>query len=118
VLTSLGLEPAEQRFGDQAIGSYVAASPTGATAVLGVWVAGNVTDPFAGVINAAAAGLNTAAALNADLFAEDTRHAVAERRTQRKRSISVADAFTAQAERENCERVVGDRRHGWQRTQQ
>jgi 2-polyprenyl-3-methyl-5-hydroxy-6-metoxy-1,4-benzoquinol methylase len=42
-----------------------------------VWVAGNVTDLRAQVISSAAAGLNAAAALNADLIAEDTRTAVA-----------------------------------------
>jgi thioredoxin reductase len=61
--------------------SYVPADPTGAgaTAVPGVWVAGNVADPRAQVIVAAAAGLDAAAALNADLIAEDVRLAVAAR---------------------------------------
>ena len=61
------------------IGSYVAADPTGATAVPGVWVAGNVADLRAQVIASAAAGLNTAAMINADLIAEDVRRAVAAR---------------------------------------
>jgi hypothetical protein len=43
-------------------------------------VAGNVADLRVQVISAAAAGLNTAAAINADLIAEDTRVAVAARR--------------------------------------
>lgn len=77
VLASLGLEPVEQQFGDQVIGSYVPADPMGATAVPGVWVAGNVADLHAPVIASAAAGLKTAAAINADLIAEDTRRAVA-----------------------------------------
>ena len=59
------------------IGTAVAADPTGATAVPGVWVAGNVADPQAQVIVAAGAGLSAAAAINADLIAEDTRLAVA-----------------------------------------
>jgi hypothetical protein len=42
-----------------------------------VWVAGNVADLRAQVITSAAAGLGAAAALNADLIAEDTRAAVA-----------------------------------------
>jgi thioredoxin reductase len=83
VLASLGLKPAEQRAGGYVIGSYVPAGPAGATSVPGVWVAGNVADPQAGVINAVAAGLNTAAALNADLIGEDTRRAVT---AQRRRS--------------------------------
>jgi len=76
-LASLGLEPVEQRFGGQVIGSYVPADPMGATAVPGVWVAGNVADLHAQVIASAAAGLKTAAAINADLIAEDTRLAMA-----------------------------------------
>jgi len=112
VLTGLGLEPAEQRVGDQVIDSYVPADPAGATAVPGVWVAGNVTDPFAAVINAAAAGLTTAAAINADLIAEDTRHAVTLRRTQREQPMTMAEVFSPQAERDNCERILGARRHG------
>ncbi len=112
VLTSLGLEPAEQRVGDQVIGSYVPADPAGATAVPGVWAAGNVTDPFAAVINAAAAGLTTAAAINADLIAEDTRHGVTLRRTPRQQPMTMAEVFSPQAERDNCERILGDGRHG------
>ena len=44
-----------------------------------MWVAGNVADPRAQVIVAAAAGLDTAVALNAHLIAEDVRLAVAAR---------------------------------------
>jgi thioredoxin reductase len=90
VLRTLGLEPTEQQVDGHVMGSYVAADPTGATAVPGVWVAGNVADLRAQVISAAAAGLNTAAAINADLIAEDTRHAVAERRSR-------AEPFSAHA---------------------
>ena len=43
----------------------------------GVWVAGNVTDQMAQVVSAAAAGLHTAAQINADLITEDTATAVA-----------------------------------------
>ncbi|MER6175788.1 bifunctional NAD(P)/FAD-dependent oxidoreductase/class I SAM-dependent methyltransferase [Streptosporangium sp. NPDC001681] len=80
VLASLGLEPVEQLTGGHVIGSYVPADPTGATSVPGVWVAGNVADLRAQVIVSAASALNTAAAINADLIAEDTRHAVAAHR--------------------------------------
>jgi thioredoxin reductase len=76
VLTSLGLETVPQEMNGHVVGSCVAADPTGATAVPGVWVAGNVTDLRAQVISSAAAGLNTAAMLNADLIAEDVRIAV------------------------------------------
>ena len=47
VLTSLGLEPTEHPMG---IGSFINADPTGATAVPGVWVAGNVADLMAQVV--------------------------------------------------------------------
>jgi thioredoxin reductase len=85
VLASLGLEPAEEQVDGHVIGSYVPADPLGATAVPGVWVAGNVADLRAQVISAAAAGLNTAAAINADLIAEDTRQAVAAYRDRSER---------------------------------
>ena len=42
--------------GGHVIGSYVAADPTGATEVPGVWVAGNVANLMEQVIGAAAAG--------------------------------------------------------------
>jgi thioredoxin reductase len=77
VLTSLGLETVDLQMGGHVIGSYVPADAMGATAVPGVWVAGNVTDLKAQVISSAAAGLTAGAALNADLVAEDARAAVA-----------------------------------------
>ncbi len=76
-LRELGLEPTEQEMAGHVIGSYIAADPMGATAVPGVWAAGNVADLKAQVIVAAAAGLTAGAAINADLIAEDTRLAVA-----------------------------------------
>jgi thioredoxin reductase len=82
VLTSLGLETAELMMAGHVLASYVPADPTGATAVAGVWVAGNVTDPKAQVIGSAAGGLNAAASLNADLVAEDARLAVAAARAR------------------------------------
>jgi thioredoxin reductase/SAM-dependent methyltransferase len=70
VLTGLGLKPAEHPMG---IGESVAADPTGLTEVPGVWVAGNVTDTSAQVMSSATGGAAAAAAINADLIAEDTR---------------------------------------------
>jgi SAM-dependent methyltransferase len=58
-------------------GRYVPADPTGRTGVPGVWAAGNLADPMAQVVTAAAAGARTGAAVNADLVAEDTAAAVA-----------------------------------------
>ncbi|MBO4163193.1 NAD(P)/FAD-dependent oxidoreductase [Micromonospora antibiotica] len=79
-LAGLGLPTEEFVVGGHAFGDRVAADASGATRVPGVWVAGNVTDPQATVIAAAAAGLKAAAALNADLIAEDTDRAVATHR--------------------------------------
>jgi thioredoxin reductase (NADPH) len=58
------------------IATRIAADPTGATSVPGIYVAGNVADPQAQVITSAAAGLMAGAAINMDLVAEDARHAV------------------------------------------
>lgn len=77
LLVALGLAPAEQQVDGQVIGSYLPADPAGGTAVPGVWVAGNVADLAATVIGAAAAGVRAGAAINADLVAEDVRHAIA-----------------------------------------
>jgi thioredoxin reductase len=73
VLASLGLHPTAHPLG---MGEFVAADATGLTDVPGVWVAGNVTDLAAPVVTAAAEGATAAAAINADLVAEDTRCAV------------------------------------------
>jgi thioredoxin reductase len=81
VLESLGLPSTDLLVGEHAIGSRVEADPmTGATAVPGVYVAGNVTDPMAQVVASAAAGMKAGSVINADLVAEETRLAVAEYR--------------------------------------
>jgi thioredoxin reductase len=76
VLTELGLHPTAHSFG----GEFVTADAAGLTDVPGVWVAGNVTDLAASVVVAAAEGASAAAAINADLVAEDTRRAVSAHR--------------------------------------
>jgi len=97
LLADLGLQPVEQEMGGAVLGSFGPSDPTGATAVDGVWVAGNVTDLRAQVISSAAAGLNAAAGINADLTSPVG---------------GTAEVFFPQSEREVCERVLGDRRHG------
>ena len=72
-----GLVAEEVRMGEHVIGSAVPVGPRGATAVPGVWAAGNVADLQAQVIGSAAAGVAAAAAINVDLLAEDARRAVA-----------------------------------------
>ena len=76
VPTMLGVGVVEQRMGDVLVGDVVETQPGGATAVDGLWVVGNAADLRAVVITAAAAGTAVAAAVNADLVAEDVRLAV------------------------------------------
>ncbi|MEX5719176.1 FAD-dependent oxidoreductase [Geodermatophilus maliterrae] len=82
VLTGLGLDAVPFRMGEAVVGSHVPVDARGATAVPGVWAAGNVADPAAQVVSSAAAGLWAGAQLNADLVAEDTRFAVEVMRAQ------------------------------------
>lgn len=69
LLADLGVRTVDHPSGT---GVHVPADPMGRTDVAGVWVAGNVTDPAASVITAAAQGNLAGAAVNADLVAEDT----------------------------------------------
>ena len=73
LLASLGVEAVEHPSG---VGAYVPTDAMGLTAVPNVWAAGNVTDPSANVIIAAAAGFKTGAAVNADLAMDDARRAL------------------------------------------
>ncbi len=68
LLADLGVRAVEHPSG---LGIHVPADSTGRTDLAGVWVAGNVTDPSAQVIAAAAQGNRAGAAVNADLVAED-----------------------------------------------
>jgi len=106
VLDGLGLRATPLEMGGHTLGTYIAADPAGATEVPGVWVAGNVASLMEQVIGSAAAGLKAGAAINADLVAEDTRRAVEARRAP----------FSAEAEREVCEKTLGNRSHGLQET--
>src|SRR6185312_2265703 len=71
LLAPLGLTPAEVRLGEHVVGTRIEADHTGATAVPGVWVAGNISDIQAQVITSAAAGLTAGAAINFDLVLEE-----------------------------------------------
>jgi thioredoxin reductase len=62
-----------------ALGTWVKADSGGRTSVPGVWAVGNVADVAAFVVEAAAAGARTAAAINADLVDEDVARAMYER---------------------------------------
>jgi len=73
LLEPLGLKPVEVLIGEHPVGTRIEADRTGAAAVSGVWVAGNLTDPQAQVMGAAAAGLMAGAAINFDLVLDDAR---------------------------------------------
>ncbi|MGW0392441.1 NAD(P)/FAD-dependent oxidoreductase [Streptomyces sp. NPDC003042] len=77
VLTSLGLPVTAVERAGVAVGTCVESDPaTGATALAGVWAAGNVTSLTEQVAGAAAQGARAAAAINADLIEAETRDAV------------------------------------------
>lgn len=59
------------------MGEYLETDADGATAVPGVWAAGNVADLRAQVLSSAAAGAAAAVAINSDLMAEELQAAVA-----------------------------------------
>jgi thioredoxin reductase len=73
LLAPLGLKPAEVLIGGYVVGTHIEADPTGATAVPGVWIAGNLANIQAQVITSAAAGLAAGAAINLDLVLEEAR---------------------------------------------
>jgi thioredoxin reductase len=70
LLAPLGLTPAEVCLGEYSLGTHIEADPTGATAVPGVWVAGNLATINAQVMASASAGLTAGAAINLDLVLE------------------------------------------------
>jgi len=76
VLESLGLEPVDHPMGG-AVGTTYEASPTGQTAVAGVFAAGNVVDISASVVNVVGGGYLAGAMVNADLANGDTDRALA-----------------------------------------
>ncbi|MET3173002.1 UNVERIFIED_ORG: thioredoxin reductase [Arthrobacter sp. UYCu721] len=73
----LGLRPAPHPMG---IGDFLETDADGATAVPGVWAAGNVTDMRAQVLASAAAGAWTAVVINNHLMAEELAADVAAHR--------------------------------------
>ncbi|SCK34089.1 thioredoxin reductase (NADPH) [Streptomyces sp. WMMB 714] len=72
LLTDLGCE----RDGS----GWVATDGSGLTGVAGVWAVGNVADPMAAVVNAAAGGASAAIAVNRSLVEEEVARAVADHR--------------------------------------
>ena len=94
---SLGGEPAITPHGVQ-----IPTDPRGATPLAGVFAAGNASAIMAMVTASAAAGVQIGAAVHGDLAFADLNAAVQERLAP----------FSAAMEAENCELVLGDRRHG------
>ncbi|MEU4195950.1 NAD(P)/FAD-dependent oxidoreductase [Kribbella sp. NPDC026611] len=78
-LADLGLEATVVEANGVEVGTAVTVDGMGATAVPGVFAAGNVSSPMAQVMPSAAAGLMAGAGLNFDLIGEETRLAVAAR---------------------------------------
>ncbi|MFC8410023.1 NAD(P)/FAD-dependent oxidoreductase [Arthrobacter sp. NPDC057259] len=100
LLESLGLVPQPHPSG---AGRFVAVDPMGgATAVRGVYAAGNVSNPMAQVVTAAADGVMSGARINADLIDEETRWAVEGR----------FGPFSAASEDAVFKAVLGQRRYG------
>ncbi|HET6501950.1 MAG TPA: NAD(P)/FAD-dependent oxidoreductase [Amycolatopsis sp.] len=95
-LATLGVTPVPHPTGH---GEYIAADAAGRTPAPGVWVAGNLADPSANLLAAAASGATAAVAINADLVQEDTDHAL-------------EDPFSPTVEAALCEDLLGERRHG------
>ncbi len=69
---SLGLKPAEHPNG---LGDFVETDATGATAIPGLYAAGNVTDPTQQVLQAAAAGSRVGSMISLSLAHDDIRAA-------------------------------------------
>lgn len=62
----------------------ISPTPFGATSAPGVWVAGNVSDPYGPLVVAAAGGMTAAGQVNGDVVAERSRRAVARRQPERR----------------------------------
>ncbi|MCC0094972.1 NAD(P)/FAD-dependent oxidoreductase [Streptomyces flavotricini] len=77
VAASLGLPVATVERAGAVIGTCLEADPaSGATALRGVWAAGNVAGPMEQLAGAAAAGVRAAVAINTDLIEEEGRRAL------------------------------------------
>ncbi len=90
-LEGLGLVARSWDMMGVSMGTQLPTDPTGATEVAGVWAVGNVTDPTAQVITAAAAGVRVASMVNMSLITADADAAVvALREVRATRSDAVA----------------------------
>jgi thioredoxin reductase len=99
LLESLGLQAQEHPSG---AGHFIETDIVGATAVPGVYAAGNVSNLMAQVVTAASEGVMVGARINADLIEEETRWAVEGR----------FGPFSAASEAALSKLVLSGRRHG------
>jgi thioredoxin reductase len=99
LLESLGLASQVHPSG---AGRFIETDAMGATAVPGVYAAGNVSNLMAQVITAASEGVMAGARINADLIEEETRWSVEGR----------FGPFSAASEAAVSEAVLGGQRHG------
>lgn len=99
LLESLGLASQVHPSG---AGRFIETDAMGATAVPGVYAAGNVSNLMAQVITAASEGVMAGARINADFIEEETRWAVEGR----------FGPFSAASEAAVSEAVLGGQRHG------
>ncbi len=79
-LAPLGIEPQPFEMAGAVLGSVLAVEPTGATALPGVFAAGNATDPSMTLMASAAHGMRVGAWINGELLTADAARAVRERR--------------------------------------
>lgn len=73
-LAPLGLLPAEFTVNGHVMATRIETGPNGATAVPGLWIAGNTSEPMAQVVNAAASGLAAASAIIAEVVSARPIH--------------------------------------------
>lgn len=79
-LAPMGIEPQPFEMGGAVLGSVLAVEPTGATAVPGIFAAGNATDLSMTLMASAAHGNRVGAWINAELAGADATQAVRDRR--------------------------------------
>jgi thioredoxin reductase/SAM-dependent methyltransferase len=79
-LAPLGIEPAPFEMNGAVLGSVIAVEPTGATAVPGIFAAGNATDIAMVLVASAAHGLRVGAWINAEIAGADAARAARARR--------------------------------------
>ena len=92
-LGPLGIEPQPFEMAGAVLGSVIAVEPTGATAVPGVFAAGNATDISMTLMASAAHGNRVGAWINAELAAADAAQAVEARRDELLRATGVGGAL-------------------------